>query len=184
VKKLAITKERKEKLVSQYTTLMQRSEGMIVTEYSGLNMKQIDELRGKVREAGGEFHIAKNTLSKKAFTSSGVSVPDNLFEGSTAIVFAFKDAAGMSKIIVDVGRTMDAVKIKGGFLGGRAITAEQVRALSELPPLPVVRAQLMGTLLAPASKLVRTLAEPGRSLAAVLKAFVDKETPSPVEPAA
>ncbi len=181
---MAITKERKEKLISQYTELMKRSEGMIITEYSGMNMKQIDELRGKVREAGGEFHIAKNTLSKKAFSSAGIPVPSDLFEGSTAIVFAFKDAAGMSKIMVDVGRTMEMVKIKGGFLGDRAITADQVKELSNLPPLPVVRSQLMGTILAPANQLVRTLAEPGRSLAAVLKAFVDKENPLPVEQAA
>ena len=89
---------------------MKRSEGMIFTEYSGMNMKQIDELRGKVREAGGEFHIVKNTLSKVAFKSAGMIGQRQIFEGSTAIVFAFKDAAGMAKIIIDFGRTMEVVK--------------------------------------------------------------------------
>ena len=181
---MAITKQRKEEMVSEYTELMKRSEGMIFTEYSGMNMKQVDELRGKIREAGGEYHIAKNTLSRVAFKNAGMPVPDKMFEGSTAIVFAFKDAAAMAKVIIDVGRTMEAVKIKGGYLGTQAMTTEQVKSLSELPPLPVVRAQLLGTILAPASKLVRTLAEPARSMAAVLKAYADKDSMPAVEPTA
>ena len=173
---MALTKERKNQLVDQYVDLMKRSEGAFFTEYSGMNMKQIDELRGKVREAGGEFHIVKNTLSKVAFKSAGMMIKDELFDGSTAIVFAFKDAAGMAKIVSDYSRSVEFVKVKGGYLGKNAISAAQVIALSDLPPLPVVRSQLMGTFLAPASKLVRTLAEPARSMAAVLKAYADRES--------
>jgi large subunit ribosomal protein L10 len=173
---LAITKQKKNELVAQYTGLMDRSEGLIVTEYSGLNMKQIDELRGKVREAGGEFHIVKNTLSQVAFKDAGYPVSESMFQGSTAIVFAFKDAAGMAKIISDYSRTVDIVKIKGGYLGHSVMNSDQVKTLSELPPLPVIRAQLLGVLQAPAGKLVRTLAEPARSLAAVLKAYADQDS--------
>ncbi len=173
---MALTKERKNHLVDQYVDLMKRSEGAFFTEYSGMNMKQIDELRGKVREAGGEFHIVKNTLSKVAIKSAGLPIKDDLFDGSTAIVFAFKDAAGMAKIISDYSRSVEFVKLKGGYLGKNAITAAQVSALSDLPPLPVIRAQLMGTIMAPASKLVRTLAEPARSMAAVLKAYADRDS--------
>ncbi len=172
---MAISKERKNELVGQYIEMMDRSEGLVVTEYTGLTMKQIDELRRKVREAGGEFHIVKNTLSKIAFESNNREIPDGLFEGSTAIVYAFEDAAGMAKTVLEFSRTADVVKVKGGYLAEKSITADQVRALSELPALPVIRAQLLGVIQAPASKLVRTLAEPARSLAAVMQAYSEKE---------
>lgn len=172
---MAISKERKNELVSRYIELMDRSEGLVLTEYTGLSMKQIDELRRKVREAGGEFHIVKNTLGKIAFETNQRNVPDSFFEGSTAIAFAFEDAAGMAKTVLEFSRTADVVKVKGGYLESQSISVEQVQALSELPALPVIRAQLLGVILAPASKLVRTLAEPARSLAAVLQAYAEKD---------
>jgi large subunit ribosomal protein L10 len=177
---LAISKQRKEQLVSQYTEWIHRSQAMIVVEYAGLSMKMVDELRAKVREAGGEFHIVKNTLGSVAFTNSGLPQPGKLLEGSTAVVFAFQDAPAMAKAINEYTRTSDFVKVKGGYLEHNLITAQGVKALAELPPLPVMRAQLLGTLLAPASKLVRTLAEPARGLAAIFKAYSDKDS----EPAA
>ncbi|MBP1694088.1 MAG: large subunit ribosomal protein [Chloroflexi bacterium] len=172
---MAISKQHKDELVAFYTEQLHRSQALIVTEYSGLNMKQMDELRGKVREAGGEFHIVKNTLGQVAFDSAGLPQPDKLMKGSTAIAFAFQDAPAMAKIISDYARTSDFVKVKGGYLGKNLMSAEDVKALAELPPLPVMRAQLLGILSAPASKLVRTLAEPARQVAAVLKAYAEKD---------
>jgi large subunit ribosomal protein L10 len=139
-------------------------------------MKQIDALRAKVRENEGEFHIVKNTLGKVAFDRVGVTLPTELLEGSSAIIFAFKDAPDMAKIVTEYARTSEFVKIKGGYLDRRYITVEEVKALADLPPLPVMRAQLLGTISAPASKLVRTLAEPARQVAAVLKAFAEKDS--------
>jgi large subunit ribosomal protein L10 len=173
---LAISKERKDEAVQQYLDWYKRSQALIVTEYRGLTMKQIDDLRAKVRESGGEFHIVKNTLGKVAFRQAGLEMPEDLFEGSTAVAFAFSDAPAMAKTISEYARTNELVKIKGGVLEQRAINAAQVKALAELPPLPVVRAQLMGTILAPASKLVRTLAEPARMIAAVLKAYAERDS--------
>lgn len=171
---MAISKDRKEELVSQYQEWAKRSQALIVTEYKGLTMKQIDDLRSKSREAGGEFHIVKNTLGKVALKAIGLSMPEAYLEGSTAIAFAFKDAPAMAKMLTDFARTSDLVKIKGGTLDQRAISAADVKALADLPPLPIMRAQLLGVLNAPASKLVRTLAEPGRQVAAVLQAHIDQ----------
>lgn len=175
---MAISKQRKDELVDQYAEWMKQSKALIVTEYTGLSMKQMDDLRGKVREAGGGFHIIKNTLAKVAFEQGGMSEPDKYLAGSSAVVFAFRDAAEMAKVITEYARTSEFVKVKGGYLDGRAISAEDVKALADLPPLPVMRAQLMGTILAPASQLVRTLAEPARGLAAVIKAFADQDSAS------
>jgi large subunit ribosomal protein L10 len=173
---LAITKERKNEMVGQYAEWVKQSRALIITEYTGLPMKQMDALRSKMREAGGEFHVVKNTLGQLAFKEAGLPMPENYFEGSTAIGFAFEDAPQLAKAMTDFARTSDFVKIKGGYLGDVAITPEQIKALADLPPLPVMRSMLLGTILAPASKLVRTLAEPGRMIAAVVKAYADKDS--------
>lgn len=179
---MAITKKRKDELVGNYTEWLNRSQAMILTEYLGLSMKQIDDLRAKVREAGGEFHIVKNTLGEVAFKEAGLPLPAEFLAGSTAVAFAFTDAPHMAKVMSEYARTNEFVKIKGGYLAKRTMTADDVKALAELPPLPVMRAQLLGTILAPASQLVRTLAEPARQVAAVLKAYADKDA-APAEAA-
>jgi len=172
---LAISKERKQQMVDEYVDWIRRSQALIVMEYTGLTMKQVDDLRSKIRETGGEFHIVKNTLGKVAFQEAGWETPAAMFEGSTAISFAFKDAPATAKTINEFIRTSEFIKVKGGYLDQHPISIAEVKALAELPPLPVVRAQLLGTLLAPASKLVRTLAEPARALAAVMKAYSEND---------
>jgi large subunit ribosomal protein L10 len=172
---LAITKERKNELIAHYVEWVKSSRALVLTQYVGLTMKDIDALRAKVRENGGEFHIIKNTLAKLAFEQAGFSVQEEQLEGSTAIVFAFTDAPATVKAVTEFAKSSEFLKIKGGFLEQQALTPEGVRALADLPPLPVVRGQLLGTLLAPASKLVRTLAEPGRMIAAVIKAHAEPE---------
>jgi large subunit ribosomal protein L10 len=172
---LAITKERKNELIAQYVEWVKNSQALVLTQYVGLTMKDIDALRAKVRENGGEFHIIKNTLAKLAFEQAGYTIQADQLEGSTAVVFAFTDAPATVKTVTEFTKNSDFLKIKGGFLDKQALSAEGIRALAELPPLPIVRAQLLGTLLAPASKLVRTLAEPGRMIAAVIQAHAEPE---------
>jgi large subunit ribosomal protein L10 len=172
---LAITKQRKQELVDQYVEWMNQSNAIVWTEYTGLTMKLIDELREKIREAGGEFHIVKNTLGRVAVDQAGIKVPDDLLVGSTAAAFAFSDAPSVAKAVTDFAKNSDFVKIKAGYLDGHIITAEEIKALADLPPLPVMRAQLLGVISAPASKLVRTLAEPARQVVTVLQAYSDKE---------
>jgi large subunit ribosomal protein L10 len=168
---LAITKDRKGELVAQYQDWIKRSEGAFVAEYTGLTVKKLEELRRIVREKGGEFHVAKNTLVKLAVKEAGLSVPENLFEGSTAVGFAFEDVAGLAKVLNEFSRTSETLKIKGGFIGAYVLNAEEVKALADLPPLPSMRARLIGLIQAPAGKLARLMAEPGRQIAAVVQAY-------------
>lgn len=173
---MAISRKRKEELVNQYQTWLDKSQGVFLTEYTGLSMKGVDDLRAKLREVGGEFHIVKNTLGEVAFKSAGLKLPDEFMRGSSAVVFAFRDAPETAKVLTEFARTSEFVKLKGGYLDRNPITAAEVKSLAELPPLPVMRAQLLGVISAPASKLVRTLAEPARAVASVLKAYADKDT--------
>lgn len=172
---MAITKEQKREVVALYSEWAQRSQALILTEYKGTTMKQLDELRRKVRELGGEFHVVKNTLASLAFKEQGMPMLEGFFEGTTAVGIAYTDAAAMAKTLTEFTRTAEFIKVKGGYLGKLPMSAEDVKSLAELPPLPVMRAQIMGTLLAPASQLARILAEPARRVASVIKAYADKD---------
>jgi large subunit ribosomal protein L10 len=173
-KALAISEKRKKELVAEYQEWLNKSRAVILVEYIGLTMKDIDNLRGKAREAGGEFHVIKNTLANLAFEQAGFPIPQGYFEGSTAAGFAFEDAPGMAKALADFAKTVAVLKIKGGYLERQPMSDKQVIALADLPPLPIMRAQLLATLLAPAGMVARTLAEPARRVAAVLQAYTEK----------
>jgi large subunit ribosomal protein L10 len=171
---LAISKQRKEEVLNQYKDWLEHSQAVILVEYTGVTMKDMDAIRAKIREAGGEFHVVKNTLTKLALESNGLSIPEGMLEQSTAIGFAFEDVAAIAKALSEAAKGVSAIKVKGGYMGSELLSVDQIKALADLPPMPVVQAQLLGVLQAPAGKLVRTLAEPARSLAAVLQAFADK----------
>ena len=181
---MAFTKQQKTEMLNQYTEWLNNSQAVVFLEYKGMTMKDIDTLRARVREAGGEVHIVKNTLLERAITAAGMDQPAaETLEGSTAVGFAFRDAPVIAKTISDATVKSEIFKIKGGFLGKQVVGADQIKALGELPPLPVMRARILGLLNAPASQLVRTLAEPARSLAYVVKAYTEKQPAEAATPA-
>jgi len=171
---LAVSKERKEEVMAMYADWMKKSQAVILVEYTGAKMKALDGIRAKIREAGGEFHVVKNTLARRAFAENGMTFPEDYLVKSTAVSFAFTDPASTAKALTEATKGLDMIKVKGGFMAGQTLSSAQVKALADMPPLPVVRAQLLGVLQAPAGKLVRTIAEPARGLAAVIKAFTEK----------
>ena len=175
---MAISKEQKREVVTQYAEWATASKAMVVTEYKGLSVNDLYQLRTKLRETGGEFHIIKNTLGKLAFEGADFPIQEDFFVGSTAISFAFEDAPPMVKALMEFAKETDFIKVKGGYLGREIVSPEEIKALADLPPLPIMRARLLGTILAPATQLTRVLAEPGRQIAAVLKAYAEKE-PAP-----
>jgi large subunit ribosomal protein L10 len=171
---LAISKQRKNEVLDQYKEWLKQSQSVILVEYTGVTMKDMDAIRAKIREADGEFHVIKNTLAKLAFEEVGLPLPEDYLENSTAASFAFTDPAMTAKALADASKGVEAIKVKGGFLGSELLSASQVKALSDLPPLPVIQSQLLGVLQAPAGKLVRTIAEPARSLASVFRAYSEQ----------
>jgi len=172
-KPLAVSKERKKEIVATYQEWLGNSEAVFIAEYIGLSVKDMDALRDKVREVGGEFHVIKNTLGKIAFEESGYEVPEDLFLGSTAAGFAFEDAPAMAKALADFSKSVGFLKFKAGYIDKNMLSVDEIKALAALPPLPVVQAQLLSTLIAPASQLVRVLAEPAREFVSVLQAYAD-----------
>jgi large subunit ribosomal protein L10 len=170
---LAFTKDEKSKMLEQYENWLARSQAVFLLQYSKMGMKEVDNVRAKAREAGAEMHVVKNTLFGIALDKMGVHA-DEYLEQTSLVGFAFGDAPALAKVVTDAVKS-DVFKVKGGLLGKRTISASDVKALADMPPLPVVRAQLLGVLSAPASKLVRTINEPARGLAAVVKAYSEKD---------
>ena len=181
---MAINKERKAELVKIYTELIQKSEALVLIEYSGLNMKGIDPLRRKLRDASGELHVVKNTLAQLALKQAGRPLPDSMFTRSTAVGFAFADVPAVAKALMAAAKDSEFVKVKGGLLGNQVLDRAQVQALADLPPLPIVRAQLLGLLSAPASRLTGVIAGGVRQVVNVVKAYSDKESKPEDAPAA
>ena len=172
---MAISRQQKEELVEQYKKWLEESDGMILTHYHGLSVKAISNLRRDIRESGGEFHIIKNTLAKRAFEESGLEWKKDVFIGPTALGVSYQNPTGLAKVIKDFSKEFGTIEIKSGYLAERLMTVEEIVALAELPSMETMRAKLLSTILAPASQLVRTLAEPGRQVAAVLKSYSEKE---------
>jgi large subunit ribosomal protein L10 len=173
---LAISKQQKEELVEQYKKWVAESDGLILTHYHGLSVKGISDLRREIRETGGEFHIIKNTLAKLAFEESGREWKEDVFIGPTALGISYQNPSGLAKVIKDFSKEFGTIEIKSGYLAERLVTVEEIIALAELPSMEEIRAKLLRTIGAPASKLARILAEPGRQLAAVLKSYSEKES--------
>ena len=169
---MAFTKDEKTQMMAQYREWISKSQAVVLVEYNKMTQKDVDTIRAKARDVGGEMHIVKNTLFAKVLDEMGVK-HGKMMEKPTLVGFAFNDAPSFAKVVNDSAKS-DVFKVKGGLLGGKALTPAQVKSLAEMPPLPVMRAQLLGVLMAPASKLVLTLAEPGRSIAGVIKAYSEQ----------
>ena len=166
---MAFSKQHKGVLLTQYEKWLKLSQVDFVIEYKKLTMKDVDALRAKAREAGGELHIVKNTLMNIALDHSGIE--SKRLQGTCLVGFAINDVPAMAKLFSDATKNSEVLKLKGGFMASKQIKSEDVKALADLPPLPVMRARLLGMLNTPAGALVRTIAEPARSLAFVFKAY-------------
>ncbi len=169
---MAFTKDEKQKMLDQYESWLTKSQAVFMLQYSQMSMSAVNEVRAKAREVGAEMHVVKNTIFGLLLDKLGIDGKKYL-EQTTLVGFAFNDAPALAKVVNEAAKG-DIFKVKGGLLGRRAISSADVKALADMPPLPVVRAQLLGVLSAPASKLVRTINEPARGLAAVIKAHSEK----------
>jgi large subunit ribosomal protein L10 len=169
---VAFSKQHKGVLITEYEKWLKQSQAVFILEYKKLKMKDIDALRAKVRDAGGELHVVKNTLLNIALENAGVK-SDRLV-GTCLVGFAINDVPALAKVFSDSTKNAEVFKLKGGYLSGRPIAPESVKALADMPPLPVMRARLLGMLNTPASQLVRTLAEPARQVAYVVKAYSEQ----------
>lgn len=149
---------------------------VIVTDYTGITVDQFTELREKLRQSGARCQVAKNTFVKRALKTA--EAPEDIaadLTGQTAIVTGESDICGAAKVLKEFAKQSEKPQLKSGILDGKYLSPDEIRALADLPPREVLLGQLLGTLMAPAEKLVRTINEPGASLARLLKAKSEKD---------
>ncbi len=179
-------------VVAEVRDRLTRSDAALLTEYRGLDVPAMAELRRSLRTVGGEYKIYKNTLVRLAVREMGLEI-DDLLTGPTAIAFVVEspdgqpgDAAAVAKALRDYSRTRGELVLKGGVLAGRTLDAEGLRALADLPPRPVLLAQVAGAFAAPLAKLAGLLGALPRNFAYGLQALIDRAPPAaePEPPAA
>lgn len=181
---MAITRERKEELVAQYIADLQRSQGIVLTEYRGLKMSDLERLRSTLRPIGGAAHVVKNRLLAVALRELGMSLPEEWLSGPTLVSFCYSDVPPVVKVLRDASREMEALRIKGGRIGDAVLSADEVRAIADLPSREVLLGQVLGTIHAPASRLAGVVANGIRQVLNVLQAYVDKLEEAGTAPAA
>jgi large subunit ribosomal protein L10 len=170
---LAISKEKKSELVDLYKGWLNENNGIILTSYSGITVKELEGLRRKIREIGGEFHVVKNNLIELALEDAGIKLPAEVLQGTTAIGFTSEDVPGLAKAISDLARESGSMDIKGGVVDRVVYSGNQMKNLADLPPLPIIQAQLLSMIQAPASRVAMALAGSVRQLVNVTKAYAD-----------
>jgi large subunit ribosomal protein L10 len=164
----------KERIVSELAERLKGSQNLLVADYRGLTMPEIDELRTKLLETGARFSVVKNTLTRLAAEQAGVKELLDLVDGPTAIAFidAEGDPAAAAKILNDTARAHDVLVIRGGLLEGDTVSDVEVKRLATLPPADVLRAQLVGAVAAPMTTVVGLFTAPLRDLVNVLDARI------------
>jgi large subunit ribosomal protein L10 len=171
-----VQKEDKERVVAELTEKLRRSETLIVADYRGLTMPQIDALRGRLLEQGASLTVVKNTLTRRAAEAAGADALLALLEGPTAIAFieADGDAVAVAKALADSARETRVLEIRGGIMQGREISASDVEELSKLPPLEVLRGQVIGAVIAPLNQLLALVNAPLQNLYGLIDARIEQ----------
>lgn len=159
---------------AEYLNRLKSSPFFLVVDYRGLSVGPFTELRKRLRNAGAEVHVVKNTIFRVAAQEAGITDLAGTLSGQLAVVTGQKDIAAAAKVIKTFQAEFDKPKLQFGYLGSQALTAVEVRAIADLPPLAQLQSKLLGLLQAPAQKLVALINTPGSQLARVIKAYAEK----------
>ena len=186
-------RDQKEQVVEELTARLKAAETLLVADYRGLTMPQIDELRSRLLESGARFTVVKNTLTRRAAEAAGTEALLTLLDGPSAIAFleADGDMVAAAKALADAARETQVLEIRGGIMQGRTVTAAEVESLAKLPPIDVLRGQVLGAIVAPLTTLAGLLNAPLQNLVGLIDARIEQlggeeaeATPEPQAPAA
>jgi large subunit ribosomal protein L10 len=171
-----VKKEDKERVVAELTERLRTTETLLVADYRGLTMPQIDELRSKLIEHGARFAVVKNTLTRRAAEAAGSDTLLALLEGPTAIAFLESggDPVAVAKALVDAARETRVLEVRGGMLEGRPIEAAEIESLAKLPPLDVLRGQVLATVIAPLTGILALFTAPLQDLYGLIDARIEQ----------
>ncbi|MCL2503210.1 MAG: 50S ribosomal protein L10 [Coriobacteriia bacterium] len=166
---------RKEELVDEIKGWLNGSEAVILVDYRGLTVKEMQELRGKTREAGGEVKIYKNSLTEIAIRELALPSMGSYLEGPTAFVFIPGDPVAPAKALSAFSKEHHALEFKGGLVQNRVVDASDVKAIAKLPSYEGLIASLLGTMQNPLTGTVRVLSGPAQAFVTVLDAIAKEK---------
>jgi large subunit ribosomal protein L10 len=170
-----VLKEKKEQVVAELVERLRSTDTLIVADYRGLSMKEIDGVRGELLQHGARFSVVKNTLTRRAAEEAGVEALKDFLEGPTAIAFVGDgDMVAVAKTLSDTARRTKVLAVRGGILQGQTITADQVRDLATLPPFDILQGQVLGAIVGPMTAVVGLFTAPLRDLVNVLDARIQQ----------
>ena len=169
-------KEQKEQVVDDLTARLKAADTLLVADYRGLTMPQIDDLRTRLLESGARFTVVKNTLTRRAAEAAGADALLALLDGPSAIAFleADGDMVAAAKALADSARETNVLEIRGGVLQGRSMTAAEVETLAKLPPEEMLRGQVLGAIVAPLTALAGLLNAPLQNLVGLIDARIEQ----------
>ena len=167
-------RSQKADLVAELKNVFTETSVVVITRNLGLSVAQSTELRLKMRDAGAQFKVAKNRLAKIALEGTRYGSIGEMLTGPTALATSI-DPVAAAKVAVDFAKTNDRLEIVGGAMGDTLLDVNGIKALAELPSLDQLRGTLVGLIQAPATKIARTINEPGAQLARVFGAYAAKE---------
>lgn len=167
-------REEKKLISAEYISRLNASPFFLVVDYRGLSVIQFSELRKRLLKVGGEVHVVKNNIFRVAAQQAGIADLSGTLSGQIAVVNGRKDIAAVAKVVKTYQSEFEKPKLQFGYLGNQRLSAEELRAIADLPPLSELQGKLLGLLQAPAQKLVALINTPGSQVARVLKARVDK----------
>ena len=169
-------RENKEQIVADLTERLKATDTLIVADYRGLTMKEIDALRGELLQHGARFTVVKNSLTRRAAEAAGADVVLTLLDGPTAIAFLESDGdpVAVAKALADTARTTKVLTVRGGILEGQAMSGEAVEELAKLPPADVLRGQVLGAIAAPLYAIVGLFTAPLQDLHGLLTARIEQ----------
>jgi large subunit ribosomal protein L10 len=161
--------------VELLTEKLRNAKVAVLTDYRGLTVSQLHDLRGRLRAQEVEYRVVKNTLARRAAVEAGHEAFQEVLKGPVAIAFGYGDLAAPAKILGEFTRsTRIRLEIVGGLIEGRVLAPDQVRQTADLPPREVLLAQLLGTLQSPIAQLVGTIQAPIQQLIGLLEAYREK----------
>jgi large subunit ribosomal protein L10 len=169
-------REHKEQVVDELTQRLKAADTLLVADYRGLTMPQIDELRTRLLASGARFTVVKNTLTRRAAEAAGADALLALLDGPSAIAFleADGDMLAAAKALADSARETKVLEIRGGIMQGRAVTAAEVESLATLPPEDVLRGQVLGAIVAPLTSFLGLLNAPLQNLVGLIDARIEQ----------
>jgi large subunit ribosomal protein L10 len=169
-------KEQKEQVVDELTARLKAADTLLVADYRGLTMPQIDSLRTRLLESGARFTVVKNTLTRRAAEAAGADALLAMLDGPSAIAFleADGDMVAAAKALADSARETQVLEIRGGVLQGRAMSAAEVETLAKLPPEDVLRGQVLGAIVGPLTALAGLLNAPLQNLVGLIDARIEQ----------